>query len=102
MADQLQNYFTQLRQIPSAGYFGLLGKQPIKDSVFWAGDNTDQQGISGLFDTEQGMLNAMAQKYLRNKPGYRKSEYYSRVLPSALCNHAPVFFRTEISSGRAS
>ncbi|KAL5317467.1 hypothetical protein ACEPPN_014562 [Leptodophora sp. 'Broadleaf-Isolate-01'] len=80
IADQLRIYFTQLRQIPSPGYFGLLGKRPFEDSVFWAGD-----------DGDRGMLEAMVHKYLHNNPGYRKSEYYSRVLPLVLRNHSSVF-----------
>lgn len=35
LASKLRHYFTQLRQIPSPGYFGTVGKRPFVDSVFW-------------------------------------------------------------------
>lgn len=91
ISDQLRIHLTQLRQIPSPGYFGSLGKRPFEHSVFWAGDDADRQVISGPFDSEGQMLEAMVQKYLHNNPGYRKSEYYSRMLPLVLHNHASVF-----------
>ena len=87
IADQLRNYFTQLRRISSPGYFGLLGKRPFVDSVFWAGPDAYQRVISGPFDTEQQMVNALVQKYLHSNPGLQKSEYYSRVLPAEERSH---------------
>jgi thiamine kinase-like enzyme len=47
--------------------------------------------ISGPFDSEEQMLEAMVQKYMHNLPKYRKHEYYSRMLPLVLRDHAPVF-----------
>lgn len=47
--------------------------------------------ISGPFDSEEQMLEALMQKYVYNLPKYRKHEYYSRILPLVLQNHAPVF-----------
>jgi hypothetical protein len=62
IADQLRKNFSQLRQIPSPGYFGILGKRPFTDYVFWDGYNADAdrlRGVSGLFDSEQQMLDAI-------------------------------------------
>ncbi|KAJ2894821.1 phosphotransferase enzyme family protein [Zalerion maritima] len=91
VAGQLRSYFTQLRQIPSPGYFGLLGKRPFEDFVFRVGAIANQQMLSGPFDTVQKMLDAMVQKHLLRKPELQKSKYYNRVLPLVIRNHVPIF-----------
>lgn len=96
VAGKLRGYVTQLRRIPSPGYFGLLGKRPFDNSVFWAGDDATRQMISGPFDTEQQMLDAMAEKYLLNNPGHRKAEFYRRVLPLTLHDHPSVFTHGDV------
>ncbi|WQF82517.1 Putative aminoglycoside phosphotransferase, protein kinase-like domain superfamily [Colletotrichum destructivum] len=70
---------------------GVLGKRPFEDSVFWAGDDASCQVASGPFDSEKQMLDAMDKKYSRQNPVYRKSEYYSRILPLMLRGHASIF-----------
>ncbi|KAE9380835.1 phosphotransferase enzyme family protein [Stipitochalara longipes BDJ] len=93
IAGQLRTFFTQLRQIPSPGYFGCLKKRPFEDYVFWTGDDPDWQVVvsAGPFDSEEQFLEAVVQKYRHENPEFQKSEYYSRILPLVLRNHAPVF-----------
>ncbi|KFA61843.1 hypothetical protein S40285_10580 [Stachybotrys chlorohalonatus IBT 40285] len=59
---KLRDYLTQLRQILSPSYYGLLGKRPFDNYVFWTGDDATRHLISGQFGTEQQMLDAMAGK----------------------------------------
>jgi aminoglycoside phosphotransferase (APT) family kinase protein len=91
VAGQLRKCFTQLRQIPSSGYFGLLGKQPFGNSVFWTDDDDVRQQISGPFDTQMQMVDALLQKYQHSHPKPRKADFYRRVLPLTLHDHASVF-----------
>lgn len=90
ISEQLRTHFTQMRGISPPGYFGLLGKRPFEDSVFWTSDGTDAH-ISGPFDSEQQMLDALVQKHQHTNPLYRKHEFYSRLLPLVIRNHGPVF-----------
>ncbi|KFA81645.1 hypothetical protein S40288_09171, partial [Stachybotrys chartarum IBT 40288] len=80
-----------LRRILSPDYNGLLGKRPFDNSVFWTGDDATRQLVLGPLDTEQQMLDAMAEKCMHTNPGYRKAEYYRHALPLAVRGHAPVF-----------
>jgi thiamine kinase-like enzyme len=64
------------------------------DSVFWVGEDADEASrecISGPFDSEQQMLDAIVKIYARRKPGFRNSHFYGRVLPLVLRGHTPVF-----------
>ncbi|KAJ2895264.1 phosphotransferase enzyme family protein [Zalerion maritima] len=91
IADQLRGYLTQLRHLPPPNYFGLLGKRPFDDSVLWAGDDADIPVMSGPFETEQQMLEAVMQKYEHSNHQIRKAEFYRHTLPSVLHDHPPVF-----------
>ncbi|PMD13787.1 hypothetical protein NA56DRAFT_682846 [Hyaloscypha hepaticicola] len=91
IVDQLRACFTQLRQLPSPGYYGLVGRRPYDNHIFWAKNDEERRMISGPFDSEEQMLEALMQKYVYNLPKYRKHECYSRILPLVLQNHAPVF-----------
>ena len=88
VSEQLRGYFDQLRGIPPPGYFGLLGRRPFDDAVFWAG-NDDNPGVSGPFDSEEQLLGALVRKYHFANPGYGKAELYGRLLPLVIRGHAP-------------
>ncbi|KFA46179.1 hypothetical protein S40293_10742 [Stachybotrys chartarum IBT 40293] len=68
-----------------------LGNDHSIIPVFWTGDDATRQLVLGPLDTEQQMLDAMAEKCMHTNPGYRKAEYYRRALPLAVRGHAPVF-----------
>lgn len=91
VARQLRQCFEQLRQIPSHGYFGGLGRQQFDHPVFWTDDEGFRRVFSGPFDSERQMLDAIVEKYRQTNRNYNKAEYYARVLPVAIKNHDPVF-----------
>jgi serine/threonine protein kinase len=91
IARQLRNYFTELRQIPSPGYFGLPGKQPFQDTVFYSGNDEQIKEFSGPFDTEQQLLEAIVDIYRVTNPRVQKAEYYARILPLVFRGDKSVF-----------
>ncbi|TQV91999.1 hypothetical protein V2A60_004307 [Cordyceps javanica] len=94
IASQLRTCLNMLRNIPAPGYFGCLGGQPFEESVFWISphDEPDQhRQISGPFGSEAELNKALVQKYLYNGGSAHKAKFYSRLLPSALRDHAAVF-----------
>ncbi|KAK8141920.1 hypothetical protein G3M48_009681 [Beauveria asiatica] len=94
IAHQLRTCFNMLRNIPAPGYFGCLGGQPFEESIFWISphDKPDQyRQISGPFKSEAQLNTALVQKYLYNGGSAQKAKFYSRLLPSALRDHAAVF-----------
>jgi aminoglycoside phosphotransferase (APT) family kinase protein len=91
VVDQLRICFTQLRQIPSPGYFGLVGRRPYITHIFWVNNDAERRMVTGPFDSEEQMLKAFIRKYEYNLPKHRKHEYYIRSFPCVLRDHAPVF-----------
>lgn len=61
-SDQL-GHFTQLREMPSPRYFGLLGKQPFDAPVFSTADNVDPP-VSGPLGSNKQLLGAVVQNQL--------------------------------------
>lgn len=91
-SSQLHLYFEALRKLPTPGYFGCVGKQPFEQSMFWTAPEHDANGVvSGPFDTETELNNALVEKYLYNSGLNHKASYYRRVLPLVLQNHKSVF-----------
>ncbi|KZZ98342.1 phosphotransferase enzyme family protein [Moelleriella libera RCEF 2490] len=96
VAGKLRGHLTQLRRIPSPGYFGLLGKRPYDNSVFWTSEEATRQMISGPFDTQQQMVNAMLENHLHRNQTKRKAEFYRRVLPNRLHDQPSVFTHGDV------
>ncbi|KAG9253141.1 kinase-like domain-containing protein [Emericellopsis atlantica] len=93
IASQLRVYFNALRNLPTPGYFGCIGRRPFEESMFWTAPEDDVEDglISGPFDSEAEFNNALVQKYLYNSGLDPKAAYYRRVLPLVLRDHNPVF-----------
>ena len=47
---KLGNFYHEIRQLPSLGYFGSLGRRPLVDETFWTRENVPS--INGPFETE--------------------------------------------------
>lgn len=93
ISDHLRGYFDTLRRLPSHGYFGCIGKRPFEDSIFWTApkDNIEDGLISGPFDSEEQLNNALVEKHIYNRGFNQKALYYRRMLPIVLQGHKPVF-----------
>lgn len=92
ISSRLRLHFDALRSLPTPGYFGSIGKRPLEDDMFWTapGDDTNRV-ISGPFDSELELNNALVDKYTYNSGLEHKAAYYRRVLPLILQNNNSVF-----------
>ena len=93
VTSQLRAQFDTLRSLPTPGYFGCIGRRPFEESMFWTApdDDIDDKVISGPFDSESKLNDALVQKYVYNGGSDNKASYYRRVLPLVLQNHNSVF-----------
>ena len=93
----LKRQVGQLRNLPSPGYFGGVGKQQMPDGVFWTGEEDGgNPGVNGPFHSENELVDALVRKTLLidqtwNGWGPQRAQFYQRMLPKVLQNHAPVF-----------
>ncbi|KAK8043330.1 hypothetical protein PG993_005760 [Apiospora rasikravindrae] len=94
---KLRDYFYQLRQVPSPGYFGAVGRRPFCDDGFvWHREDDEPESISsGPFDSEEQLLDALIAKYEFHSgsllQGDRRHEYYRYMLPQVLRSGESVF-----------
>ncbi|KAK7212017.1 hypothetical protein V2G26_019195 [Clonostachys chloroleuca] len=95
ITDQLRAHFIQLRHIPHQGYFGVVGKRPFEDGMFWDGNDTDQKTSSGPFESEQQMIEAILSKYHLAYPENQKFGFYTRYLPEIAGDSIPVFTHSD-------
>ena len=86
---KLMNFYNELRQLPSPGYFGSLGQRPLLDDTFWTRENVPS--INGPFETEDALNEALAQKYTYDGRAYYKAEYYRQSLPHIFWGDQPTF-----------
>lgn len=90
IAEELRSHMNTLRDIPSPGYFGCVGRRPFEDSLFWTAPH-DSISVSGPFDSESLLNSALIEKYFYNSGLDQKAAFYRRVLPLILRGHEPVF-----------
>ena len=96
VACSLSAYMTELRALPSPGYYGSLGRGHVLDSTFWTGqgESTDP-ALRGPFDSEAALNEGMVRKYVHivgiNSRLDTKGDFYRRALPAVLRGHPPVF-----------
>lgn len=88
---QLREIFSELRQIPSPGYFGVIGRRPFDDSIFCSNVKGRLPVPAGPFTTEDEVLGALANKFSHHFPEHGKGAFYRRVFPLVLRGHPPVF-----------
>jgi len=86
---KLRDSYGKLRQLPSPGYFGSLGKGPLLDEIFWTREKIPS--INGPFETEDALNEAMAQKYVYDGRKPYKADYYRQSLPHIFRDHRPKF-----------
>jgi len=64
---RLRSCYKELRQLPSPGYYGSIGKRCLLDEIFWTRDA--EPTINGPFATEGAINEAMARKYTHDGIG---------------------------------
>ncbi|KAK0636091.1 kinase-like domain-containing protein [Bombardia bombarda] len=92
VSEQLQQYFSQLRQIPAPDFYGNINGGHILDELFDSREGNKE--ITGPFETDDQFINGVIQKYIV-EGGPRllhKAQYYRRALSTALqTGNKPVF-----------
>lgn len=95
VAVKLRSCLGAVRNLPSPGYFGCIGRRPFEDSMFWTAPDDDNVSsncaTSGPFSSESLLNSALVAKYLYNCGLSQKAAFYRRVLPAVLRGHQPVF-----------
>lgn len=98
ITSKLRSYLGQLRALPSPGYYGSLGKLHFLNNMFWYPESPGQptpRAISGPFDTEDDLNEALVLKYLelaKDSERYgHKALFYRRAFRSIFQAHKPVF-----------
>ena len=91
IAKQLRTWLNMLRNIPAPGYFGCVGRQPFEESIFWTCPSDKGDKLNDPFSSETELNTALVRKYIYNGGSAQKAKFYTRVLPSVLCNHVAVF-----------
>ncbi|OAA54842.1 phosphotransferase enzyme family protein [Niveomyces insectorum RCEF 264] len=94
ISTRLRGTFETLRSLPSPGYFGCVGRQPLEECVFWTrpdDGNVEPGQINGPFDSEEQVNHAFVLKYLYNNGMPAKAAFYRRALPRVFRNHRPIF-----------
>ncbi|KAL1860728.1 hypothetical protein VTK73DRAFT_7207 [Phialemonium thermophilum] len=91
---KLREIFDALRSIPSPGYFGCVGRQPLEECMFWTrpDDGKVERGLlNGPFNSEDQLNNAFVLKYLYNSGIPAKAAFYRRAFPRVFHGHPAVF-----------
>jgi hypothetical protein len=84
---KLNAFCSQLRSLPSPGYFGSLERRPLLDPILWTDDST----CSGPFESEAALNEAMVRKYIYNGLPTHKANFYRTAFPVVFSGHPPVF-----------
>ncbi|KKZ64204.1 hypothetical protein EMCG_01489 [[Emmonsia] crescens] len=91
IATTLRQYFQELRDLSSPGFFGSIGKNHLLHGIFWTPQPTPS--INGPFDSESALNEALALKYIEasdNRTTF-KADFYRRSLSQVFRGHVPKF-----------
>ncbi|KAF3926776.1 hypothetical protein ABW21_db0208831 [Orbilia brochopaga] len=91
ITSKLQTYFDLLRKIPPPGYYGSIGRRPLRHGMFWTQKETPS--INGPFESEKDLNEALVLKYIldfKSSAGF-KPDFYRRALGNVFKSHPPCF-----------
>jgi Phosphotransferase enzyme family len=92
VASQLRSVLVELRSLPTPGGYCSLGVKPLRDHIFYTGDEEKSQNLEGPFRSEPELNDALIRKYLAS--GYLpvgKADLYRRSFPTIFYGHPPTF-----------
>jgi hypothetical protein len=92
----LKGYFNELRSLPSPGGYCSIENRPLLDTIFWTDKNSES--LSGPFETQAHLNEALIAKYSYNHGSARKTIIYRQAFASLLCNHHPTFTHGDLQS----
>ncbi|KAM5499011.1 hypothetical protein McaMca56_003401 [Microsporum canis] len=88
IAATLKQYFTELRSLPSPGYYGFLGRRPFESLMFETME--PNPAINGPFETEEDLNEGMILSYASRRPKHRAA-FMRRALATTFHGHEPKF-----------
>lgn len=92
ISNNLRKQLMVMRNMPSPGYYGSTGRQPVLDNLFWTGTGSTGLGLDGLFSTEEELNSALVQICLsHDHPPPAKAEFYRTTWKAVLKDHPSVF-----------
>lgn len=96
---RLKSAIEYLRAIPTAGFYGGVGRTCIPYHLFWHPD--EQKEICGPFDSENQFNAGLVQKLrdmedLNHGNMTAKVDFYARNLDTMLRSHCPVFTHSDL------
>lgn len=96
---RLKNAFNFLRQLPSPGFYGGIGRTPLSHFFFW--DRDKSPAICGPFSSEAELNFGIFQKLkqqVKQNGGYmdQKIAFYESHLSVLLSGHDPVFSHSDL------
>ncbi|GFF93398.1 hypothetical protein CNMCM6936_009413 [Aspergillus lentulus] len=83
----LRQYFIELRQLPSPSYYGSLGKRPLLNGIFWAGE--PDPAVNGPFTSNEDLIEAMARKHTHAFGTSIRADVLRHCLPRVLHDQRP-------------
>ncbi|OJD16941.1 hypothetical protein AJ78_02923 [Emergomyces pasteurianus Ep9510] len=96
IATTLRQYFDELRNLPSPGFFGSIGRKHLLHSLFWTPQPTP--AINGPFNSEAELNEGLALKYIGESEysSTYKADYYRRSFSHVFRGHGPKFTHGDI------
>ncbi|KAK2741442.1 hypothetical protein FQN55_008358 [Onygenales sp. PD_40] len=87
----LRQYFGELRDLSSPGFFGSIGQNRLLHGIFWTSQPTPS--INGPFRSEDALYEALALKYITASDTHTtyKANFYRRSLSHVFRTHRPKF-----------
>ena len=85
----IKSYFSELRSLPSPGYYGSIGHRGLLDPIFQA--EGEYSGDGGPFSSESELNEAILTKQRCIKKNPHRTGYYKAALAQVFVNHPPMF-----------
>lgn len=94
IASQLRTYMDLLHAIPAPGYFGAVGRRPLRNSIFLpeGKGSASTRELSGPFDSGADFVEALVRRTIWNINNEHRAAFFRRMMPKALeADPTPVF-----------
>lgn len=91
---KLKNYLDRMRSIPSPKAYCSVGGKPLRDPLFWTGD--ESRRLDGPFDSESELNDALVKVSFSSEQIRGKVDYLRKHLPTVLNGHPAVFTHADL------
>lgn len=88
VSTKIKNHLDRMRSIPSPKAYCSVSHNPLRDPIFWTGD--ERLRLDGPFTSESELNDALMKSCFRSEHLQGKAEFLRRHLPSVLNGHPAV------------